>query len=345
MPDEFGSSEAGKKGGQARALRLSPSQRSEIAKKAAEARWDVPKAAYSGVLSLNDLELPCAVLEDGTRVLSQAGFLTGLGIKRGGVLAAASKGEDGSAPLPYFVGHRALRPFIPKGLWAVLASPVKYRPDHGGVAAHGIRADLIPQVCEVWLRAREGGALTLPSHQRIALQAEILMRALAHVGIVALVDEATGYQDARARDALVRILERFVADDLRKWVKTFPDAYYKELFRLRGWPYSENIVAKPGVVGTLTNDIVYDRLAPGVKDELKRRTPRDSRGRHKQKLHQRLTPDAGHPALTEHLGAVVAIMQLSDSWDEFKDKLNRIKPKHYGPLFTDPKAQSLPPVS
>ncbi len=345
MPDEFGSSEAGKKGGKARAMRLSSGQRSDIAKKAAEARWGVPKASYSGVLSLNGLELPCAVLEDGTRVLSQTGFMNGLGIKYGGVLAAASKGDDGTAPLPHFVGHKALRPFISEGLRALLASPVKYRPEHGGISAHGIRADLIPQVCDVWLQAREAGALTLSSHQRIAHQAEILMRALAHVGIVALVDEATGYQDARARDALVRILERFVADELRKWVKTFPDAYYKELFRLRGWPYSENIAAKPPLVGNLTNDIVYDRLAPGVKDELKRRTPRDSRGRHKHKLHQRLTPDAGHPALTEHLGAVVAIMQLSDSWDDFKEKLNKIKPKHYGPLFMTTDTQSPPAVS
>lgn len=333
MSDEFGSSQAGKKGGQARAKRLTPSQRSEIAKKAAAARWEIPDIAYSGVLSLNGLELPCAVLEDGTRVLSQTGFMNGLGIKYGGVLAAASRGEDGTAPLPHFVGHKALRPFISKELWDLLASPVKYRPDHGGQTAHGIRADLIPRVCEVWLQARAAGALSLAAHQRIALQAEILMRALAHVGIVALVDEATGYQDARTKDALARILERFVADDLKKWVKTFPDAYYKELFRLRGWPYSDNIVARPPLVGGLTNDIVYDRLAPGVKDELKRRTPRDSRGRHKHKLHQHLTSEAGHPALTEHLGAVVAIMQLSDSWDDFKKKLNKVKPKHYGPLF------------
>ena len=324
MVNEFGSSEAGKKGGQARATKLSEAKRSEIASKAAKARWSVPEAAHTGSLAFAEgLELPCAVLDDGTRVLSQRGLMSGLGIKHGGELAKASR--EGGAELPYFVGHKALRPFISKEFEAVLSEPVRYRAN--GAVANGVKAEVIPQVCEVWLKARDAGALSA-SQLRIAVQADILMRGLARVGIVALVDEATGYQDARAKDALVKILEKFVADELQKWVKTFPNAYYKELFRLRDWEYREDTRAKPPLVGKLTNNIVYERLAPGVKDELKRRTPRDSKGRHKQKLHHRLTSDTGHPALTEHLGAVVAVMKLSDSWDDFIEKLNKVKPKY-----------------
>lgn len=37
-----------------------------------------------------------------------------------------------------------------------------------------------------------------------------------------------GDQDLRARDALAKILEAFVAKEIRKWVKTFPVEFYKE---------------------------------------------------------------------------------------------------------------------
>ena len=100
------------------------------------------------------------------------------------------------------------------------------------------------------------------------------MRALAHVGIIALVDEATGYQDVRARNALNEILEQFIADELRRWTKLFPDEFYRQMFRLRGWEWKvQSIKQRPGVVGNYTNDLVYQRLAPGVLDELRRKDP------------------------------------------------------------------------
>ena len=47
-----------------------------------------------------------------------------------------------------------------------------------------------------------------------------------------IVDEATGYQYDRARDALSTILEEFIAKELAQWVKTFPDEFYKKMYDL-----------------------------------------------------------------------------------------------------------------
>ena len=120
----------------------------------------------------------------------------------------------------------------------------------------------------------------------MAKRAAILQHGFAKLGIIALVDEATGYQEVRARDALAKILERFVAKELRPWMKTFPAEYYREIFRLNGWEYAENC-GRPGVIGHWTNNIIYKRLAPGVWDELNRISARDNRGRLKNKLFQR----------------------------------------------------------
>jgi hypothetical protein len=123
-----------------------------------------------------------------------------------------------------------------------------------------------------------------------------LQHAWATVGIIALIDEATGYQDFRARDALAKIIERFVAKEIQPCVRTFPPEFYKQIFRLYGWDYYENC-GRPGVLGHITTNLVYKRLAPQVLDELRKKIPLDENGRLKKKLFQALTPDFGHPKL------------------------------------------------
>lgn len=169
-----------------------------------------------------------------------------------------------------------------------------------------------------------------PPGEPFADQCEILVRAFAKVGIIALVDEATGFQNVRGRDALARILEKFIAKEIRKWVKTFPADFYVELFRLRGWKFPTlpaDQQKRPALVGMLTNNIVYERLAPGVLEELKRLTPRDDKGRLKTHYHRRLTEDLGHPRLREHLAAVIALMKASTTWDGFTQGLDRALPR------------------
>ncbi len=135
--------------------------------------------------------IPCAVLEDGTRILSERGVEKSLGKKRGG--AAYRKREtDGGGHLPIYLSPTNLKPYISEELAAVVKEPIIYAPKHGGRVAHGLRAEALPQICEVWLKARDAGVLK-PNQLHIAEMADILIRGLARVGIIALIDEATGY--------------------------------------------------------------------------------------------------------------------------------------------------------
>jgi P63C domain len=113
---------------------------------------------------------------------------------------------------------------------------------------------------------------------------------------------------------------------LQPWVQTFPADFYREIFRLRGLTYPTDPVKRPKYFGILTNDIVYKRLAPGVLAELKR--VKLEEGRPRDKLFQRLTSNIGYPKLREHLGSVVTIMKLSDHWDEFNGRLDRLHPRY-----------------
>ena len=268
-------------------------------------------------MRITDIELECYVLEDGTRLLSQAGFLSALGRHR--------KANVRRETVPAILQGKAISPFICEDTLEK-STPIAFRTPHGSRAS-GYRAELLPEVCEVYLKARDANALP-PNQIHVAKQADILMRGLAHVGIIALVDEATGYQDVRARNALALILEQFIAKELQAWVRTFPDDYYRGMFRLRGLQYPEDTVNRPQYFGTLTNEVVYARLAPGVLDELKKVTPRSDAGNLRHKFFQRLTTNIGYPKLREHLGSVVTIMKLSNSWREFKENLDRIHPRY-----------------
>ena len=320
--EEHHDAEGRAKGGHARAARLSPVQRREIARRAAATRWEGVSTAVCGSpdqpLRLGEIEIECYVLDDGTRVLSQASFLRALGRHP----KANVRREEGR--LPAILQGKAINPFISEEVLEK-SRPITFRTGTGGRAS-GYNAELLPAVCEIYLQARDAGVL--PSNQEhVAKQAEVLVRGLARVGIIALVDEATGYQEIRQKRALAEILEAYIATELRPWVQTFPDDFYREIFRLKGLDYPRSTVKRPQYFGNITNDIVYRRLAPGVLEELKRVQIKSDTGRPRHKLFQRLTANTGYPKLREHLGSVVTLMKLSKDWDDFRHKLEMIHPR------------------
>lgn len=320
--------EAKAKGGRARAVALTPKKRSDIARKAATARWaaDLPRATHESSIELGDLEIECAVLEDERRVISERAMTRAFGGKRGG--SHWKRVKEGGAKLPVYLSAKNFSPYINNELAVALSSPIRYLTK-GGNIANGLDAGLLPELCNVFLKARDANDL----HSKqipLAIHADIIMRGLATVGIIALIDEATGFQRDRAVDALAKILEEFIAKELRPWVRTFPDEFYEQLYRLRGLDFPNDTVRRPSYFGHITNDIIYKRLAPGVLKELKRKTPKSSNGRHKHQLHRRLSEDVGHPKLIAHLDSVVTVMKLTDDgdYDGFIEMLNRVKPRY-----------------
>ncbi len=274
-------------------------------------------------LIISGIEIPCYVLEDETRVLTQSGVFTGLGLARRGLVKTNT-----GARLPRFAASKAINPFISGELASRLANPIMFNI---GREAYGFPATILPDICKAILDARRAGSL---DSQQIALAArcEVLIQGLATVGIIALVDEATGYQRLREERALATIIEKFIAKELQPWTHTFSYEFYEQIFRLKGWPGPDG-AKRPSVIGHYTNDIVYGRLPPGVLDELKRKNPVKPSGYRSNRHHQFFTPDIGHPKLREHLAAVTALMRAAPNWNSFKRSLTRAFPKLNEQIF------------
>ena len=316
------------KGGQRRAAKLTKEERSEIARRGAQKRWDnakqLPQATHGSAdrpLKIGQTEIACYVLEDGRRVLSLGGMIRALGMSGGG--AGGGEGDR----LAKFTDGRSISPFISNELGSRIAKPIRFRAPTGGSLATGYEAEILPEICEAVLEARQAGALQ-KQQMHIAAQCEALVRSFAKLGIVALVDEATGYQQERDRDELHRILEAYLSEERLAWAKRFPDEFYRQIYRLRSWKWPPLGRAKPPVLGHITNDIVYDRLPPGVLDELRRRNPtKEDTKRRQWKHHQFLSADFGQPDLRDHLLQVIAVMKVSRTWDGFKRNFDEAFPK------------------
>lgn len=336
MRDLFGGDDGQspqQKGGKARAAKLSPEQRTEIARTAAQQRWaadeNVLKATHGSndhPLKIGDLEIPCYVLEDGRRVLSLGGMTKSLGMSIGGGGLGRVQGDR----LYRFLVQNRLKDHVSNNLVGRMKEPIRFRAPTGGTVATGYEATILADICDTVLAARKAGALRA-DQLHIADHCEILVRGFARVGIIALVDEATGYQEVRNRQALEEILNKYLSSELQKWTKTFPDDYFMQIFRLRRWKIPELPAARPGAMAAITKDLVYSRLAPGVLNELEDRNPTDGHGRRKHRHHQHLTREHGHPKLKEHLGDVVLLMKASDGWVEFRRLLDRVKPRVSAP--------------
>ncbi|TDR31620.1 P63C domain-containing protein [Hydromonas duriensis] len=315
------------KGGKALAEKMTDEQKHEKAMKMVEAKRtkrEMPRATHKGELKIGDTSISCAVLSNGDRVLVERSVALVLGRKGGGAYWKKKK-EELAPILPEFVSANYLKPYISRELEEKLLAPISYIGLDGEVYK-GINANVLPEVCDVWITALKDGALK-DTQKETAEKAYILFKGFAIIGITALVDEATGYQDEREKDALAKILEMFVASELQPYLKTFPPEYYKGLFRLYGYEYppkDKRPQWRPAYFGRITNNVIYSRLAPEILPELKKAA---SKAEKKGKLHQWLSSDIGHPKLREHLASIVSLLKISKTKEEFYNHVDVAHPK------------------
>lgn len=271
------------------------------------------KATHRGHLKIADKEIPCAVLENGSRIISQTGLFEAFDRPRTGKV----KDEK----FPSIISARNLYPLVDEDI--LNKSQVIHYYHTNGRIATGHDAELIPLLCELYIDAKSKEIL-YPSQEKHYERAMILIRSLAKVGITALIDEATGYQRDRESQELQKLLEQYISKDLMKWQKRFPNSYYKEIFKLHDWDYDADSNLRPGYVGTFTNKYVYDLFPKDVMDEIKKQNPVENNSFRKNRYHQYLTPTIGVPQLDKHISKLIAVMKLSRNVEEFENNFNSV---------------------
>lgn len=314
-----------KKGGVSRMNQLTPKERSELGKKGYQEKINpsIPKATHSGILKIGETELECAVVKmpngEVKRLLLSKGVLLAMGR---GKIGGSDRKRAEALNLPIFLNASNLKPFIPSEMekWV---EPIYFKKG-SGKPKPGYDYRVLTSACETYLRARDQNALS-KDQMELAKSCEMLMRSFSQVGLVSLIDEVSGYQEIRDRNALQILLDKYLRAEFAEWAKRFPDEFYKQIFRLNNWKFGEIAHKRPSIIGKYTNDVVYSRLLPELVDELEIRNPKNEKGYRESNHHQWLN-DVGNTDLNAHIRGVVAIMKATSTWKEFKELLDKIYP-------------------
>lgn len=306
--------------------------RSEIARNAAVVRWGsnidankLPSPIAAADLDIGGTKIACAVIQgiDGpVRVLSERGVAGALGRTRSG--SHWQKKRNGGAKLPVYLSSENIFPFISNKLIEALSEPIWYRAPNGGRPVAGVPADCLIEICDAWVSAEAARVLKQPQ-KKFALQARVLMKGLGTLGIIGLIDEATGYQEIRSKNELQKILSAYISEALLPWSRRFPMSYYKEMFRLWGWQWPpQSGIQGPRYAGKLTKKLIYEQLPPGVIEEIERLNPPDENWQRRNRNSQLLTEDIGQPHLEKQIAIVTSLMTVSDTKGDFKRNIEKL---------------------
>lgn len=313
------------KGGKARSENLMPSERRRIAREAAKARWDepAPKAIFGAVdkpIKIADIQVPCYVLDDGRRVITMTGMVDTLNIARGGSM------KRGMSRLELFASGKLIKPYISKELYQRVSNPIKFRI--GRSVAYGYDSDTLIEVAEAVLAADAAGVL-MSQQSPIVHQCRVILSGLTRVGLIALIDEATGYQTKRDANELQQILTTYLLPEHRPWMQTIPQEFTNEIYRVYGWKRQANNQG-PRYAGKLIRQLIYERLPKPVLPALDNLNPSNNNYQRKHRHHQFLTEKQGLDHFRSQVITVMTLLRISKNKGEF----NRHLEAYFGPQMS-----------
>lgn len=304
------------KGGKARSEILSPSDRQRIAREAANARWNepCPKAVFgeeNRPIRIADLKIPCYVLDDGRRVITMNGMIDTLGMARGGAMV------KGMNRLELFVSRDRIKPFVSNSLHERIRTPIRFRI--GRTTAYGFDSDTLIDVAEAVIQADNKGTLQ-KQQATIAHQCRAITSSLTRIGLIALIDEATGYQSKRDKDELQQILTAYLLPEHRPWMQTIPDEFTNEIYRVYGWVRSANNRG-PRYAGKLIRNLIYEKLPKPVLPALDEVNPSNAKYQRKHRHHQFLTEKQGLDHFRTQVITVMTLLRISKNKADFNRHL------------------------
>ena len=261
-------------------------------------------------------------IKDARCVLSQRGAASALGIQGGGGIG-----------FPRTLDTQSLKNNLHPSLIEEIKNPIKFsyiQKDSKakiGKIIHGYDTSLFIKIATSIVELNSLGKLH-PAQEKLAENAIKVLMVLANTTLNSLIYQESGYWISVEGQLISNIIDRYLKDYTNRWSKRFPDELWILLIKIKGYP-SYMAIKRPAFVGHWVNDIVYSRLAPGIRRKLNKLNPRDKEtGRRLKKHHQFLTENHGVPELEKHLREVIGLMKVANDEKSFQQMLNKLAPKY-----------------
>lgn len=259
-------------------------------------KQELPKIWGKGPLKIYDIEVECYILQDGTPLFNKGKMMKAIGRSWKG----ASRSE-----MPNFIGAKNIQPFISDEL-KELVQGVDFLD--GNRVISGYHANILPLVCETYLDARNAGVLTA-TQLPIAQKCEMLTRAFMRAGVTGYIYEQLGYEKYKHPEALKFLIESYLADEVRRWSKEFPDDLFQQMDRIYG-NFKTTSRNRPQYYAKFIRKYIYDPIEKGmVLNKLDEVNPVNEKGNRPRRHHQHLNQEKGLPALRAHIWQVVGLLK------------------------------------
>ena len=270
---------------------------------------NLPRSVAHGPVRLGGVTIYGHVLDDGRRVFSARDLVAALS---GALGPKNAHFERSVAALQNVSGELNLGPRIE---FSIPGSPNGF----------GYPVEVFTAVCRAYVRADRAG--TLHHKQKpVADRAWAVLDALGDIGIIALVDEATGFQKQRAKTALQDALALLLRESAGPYQVLFSEEFFAEVARL----YRITLRGKnkrPRFFGWFIKHYFYEWLSPAMYAELCSRLPANDNGQRPGLMHPHLT-DGAREIFGRHQDTVVALMRTSGTPREFDERFGVACKKH-----------------
>ncbi len=283
---------------------------------------NLPKALCTGEDTFNGIKLVAAILDDDdrTHLFSERSLANAFGFK--GSATYWEKRKAGAAVLPSYLSNSLLKDYITADLVDKLAAAVSYLST-SKIVATGVEATALPLICDVFVRAGNAN----PSNDALRIAGERaykIILAFSQFGVLKYVEQITGYRYTDEGTIITNELKEWgVSPTILDWQREFQIDFYRNIYRLKNWPFNPNTVKRTQVIGTYTNQYVYNYLPNDVFKWIKENTPKSKSGNYTKRLFQSLDEKRGKELLRNQLVAVTTMLKLARSWQEFKDLFAR----------------------
>lgn len=268
-----------------------------------------PKVIKSGVLEIFN-DLPCYVLNDGQRVFRLSSLTKALRDKEHGKFGNYLASSNIIKYLP-----DRLKPLTDESHDRTPQGVIEFEFDEK--IEKGYNSEDFMDVCSAFVTANLNNEKLSEAQQEIVRNANKFILATAKIGIIALIDEVTGYQAERNSKELQLKMKYFLVDDMDKakeWEKTFPDDLWYEFGRLTKWKGS--LKKRPKYWGKLVNALIYDLLDKDIAKHLRETKPPKYNGH--TKYFQWLNEQYGTKELTQHIWQVIGMAKSCEDINELK---------------------------
>lgn len=241
----------------------------------------------------------CYVLDDGSRVMTKTTVVQ--------ALSGSASAKD--AQLERYIDR------LPNGSELLADQPnIDFVLPHGGTA-QGVKASTVARMLRLYVEAWGVGALRA-NQIPVAQRAATMLAQLAEVGIVALIDEATGYQEKRPKDELNRRLLDMIRAELDD-----VDPVYKPLLvalaKLKKVPYFGQ-GTPPAWAPAVANICTLCTFGEEGRLKLREFNPNPNWA-HRDPMH---LDDKGKKLLLRTLGIAEAYAHTAKTYDHWIEQMN-----------------------